>query len=37
MSGQLALLPAIKKTMDEVMAGPSLDEMEGSLAAERKM
>ena len=24
MSGQLALLPAIKKTMDEVMAGPSV-------------
>ncbi len=26
MSGQLALLPAIKKVMDEVMAGPSGDE-----------
>jgi butyryl-CoA dehydrogenase len=37
MSGQLALLPAIKKTMDEVMAGPSLDELEGTLAAERKL
>jgi butyryl-CoA dehydrogenase len=37
MSGQLALLPAIKKTMDEVMAGPSTDELEGTLAAERKL
>ena len=37
MSGQLALLPAIKKTMDEVMAGPSTDELEGALAAERKL
>src|SRR5271167_3508720 len=37
MSGQLALLPAIKKTMDEVMAGPSADELEGPLAAERKL
>ena len=38
MSGQLALLPAIKKTMDEVMAGPSMgDEAEGLLAAEQKM
>jgi butyryl-CoA dehydrogenase len=37
MSGQLALLPAIKKTMDEVMAGPSFDELEGSLAAEQKV
>jgi butyryl-CoA dehydrogenase len=36
MSGQLALLPAIKKTMDEVMAGPSGEELEGPLAAERK-
>jgi butyryl-CoA dehydrogenase len=38
MSGQLPLLPAIKKTMDEVMAGPSMgDEIEGFLAAEQKI
>ena len=37
MSGQLALLPAIKKMMDEVMAGPSGEELEGTLAAERKL
>jgi len=37
MSGQLALLPAIKKVMDEVMAGPSGEELEGILAAERKL
>jgi len=37
MSGQLALLPAIKKTMDEVMAGPSFEEPEGSLGAEQKI
>ena len=37
MSGQLPLLPAIKKVMDEVMAGPSGDELEGTLAAERKL
>ena len=38
MSGQLPLLPAIKKTMDEVMAGPSMgDEAEGALAAEQKI
>ena len=35
MSGQLALLPAIKKVMDEVLAGPSTEEIEGTLAAER--
>ncbi|HEY3926879.1 MAG TPA: acyl-CoA dehydrogenase family protein [Candidatus Koribacter sp.] len=35
MSGQLALLPAIKKVMDEVLAGPSTEEIEGHLAAER--
>src|SRR2546421_3621623 len=35
-SGQLPLMPAIKKLMDEVLAGPSLAEpLEGSLAAER--
>jgi butyryl-CoA dehydrogenase len=37
MSGQLALLPAIKKTMDEVMAGPSFEELEGTLATEQKI
>jgi alkylation response protein AidB-like acyl-CoA dehydrogenase len=37
MSGQLALLPAIKKLMDEVMAGPSGEELEGVLAADRKL
>jgi butyryl-CoA dehydrogenase len=38
MSGQLPLLPAIKKTMDEVMSGPSMgDDAEGFLAAEQKM
>ena len=37
MSGQLPLLPAIKKTMDEVMAGPSFEELEGHLAAEQKI
>ena len=37
MSGQLPLMPAIKKLMDEVMAGPSFgEELEGPLAAERK-
>jgi butyryl-CoA dehydrogenase len=37
MSGQLPLLPAIKKTMDEVMAGPSFEEPEGALSAEQKI
>ncbi|HUI85482.1 MAG TPA: acyl-CoA dehydrogenase family protein [Candidatus Binatia bacterium] len=37
MSGQLALLPAIKKVMDEVMSGPSGEELEGALAADRKL
>ena len=38
MSGQIALLPAIKKLMDEVMAGPTMgEELEGPLANERKM
>ncbi len=38
MSGQLALMPAIKKLMDEVLSGPSMgDEMEGALAEERKL
>jgi alkylation response protein AidB-like acyl-CoA dehydrogenase len=38
MSGQLALMPAIKKLMDEIMSGPSSAEpLEGTLAAERTM
>jgi alkylation response protein AidB-like acyl-CoA dehydrogenase len=38
MSGQLALMPAIKKLMDEILSGPSMgDEMEGPLADERKL
>jgi Acyl-CoA dehydrogenase, C-terminal domain len=38
MSGQLPLLPAIKRLMDEVLAGPSMSEgSEGVLAAERAM
>jgi butyryl-CoA dehydrogenase len=38
MSGQLALMPAIKKLMDEVLSGPSMgEEMEGPLADERKL
>jgi alkylation response protein AidB-like acyl-CoA dehydrogenase len=38
MSGQLALMPAIKKLMDEVLSGPSTgDEIEGPLADERKL
>jgi alkylation response protein AidB-like acyl-CoA dehydrogenase len=38
MSGQLPLMPAIKKLMDEVLAGPGLsEELEGSLAEERKL
>src|SRR5207253_7550172 len=38
MSGKLALMPAIKKLMDEVLAGPSMaDPLEGSLAAERTL
>jgi alkylation response protein AidB-like acyl-CoA dehydrogenase len=38
MSGQLPLMPAIKKLMDEVLAGPSMgDEAEGPLAEERKL
>ncbi|MDR3764172.1 MAG: acyl-CoA dehydrogenase family protein [Acidobacteriota bacterium] len=37
MSGQLPLLPAIKKLMDEVMAGPSFaEEDERKLATQRK-
>jgi butyryl-CoA dehydrogenase len=38
MSGQLALMPAIKKLMDEVLSGPSASEdLEGALAEERKL
>src|SRR5439155_20559043 len=38
MSGKLALMPAIKKLMDEVLAGPSMaDPLEGPLAAERTL
>ena len=37
MSGQLPLMPAIKKLMDEVLSGPSTgEEIEGPLAEERK-
>ncbi|HWG88360.1 MAG TPA: acyl-CoA dehydrogenase family protein [Candidatus Acidoferrales bacterium] len=38
MSGQLALMPAIKKLMDEIMSGPSTAEpLEGALSAERTL
>jgi butyryl-CoA dehydrogenase len=38
MSGQLPLMPAIKKLMDEVLSGPaSADDIEGALAEERKL
>ncbi|MGH9538646.1 MAG: acyl-CoA dehydrogenase family protein [Terriglobales bacterium] len=38
MSGQLPLMPAIKKLMDEVLAGPSaVEELEGPLADERRL
>src|SRR4051794_12508112 len=38
MSGQLALLPAIKRIMDEVMSGPAAPlEREGPLAAEHQL
>jgi len=38
MSGQLPLMPAIKKLMDEVLAGPSSgEEIDGPLAEERKL
>jgi butyryl-CoA dehydrogenase len=38
MSGQLALMPAIKKLMDEVLAGPSMGEpLDGALATERTL
>jgi butyryl-CoA dehydrogenase len=38
MTGQLPLMPAIKKLMDEVLSGPSTgEEFEGALAEERKL
>src|SRR4051812_47026995 len=38
MSGQLPLMPAIKKLMGEVLGGPSVgEELEGPLAEERKL
>ena len=38
MSGQLALMPAIKQLMDEVLSGPSMgDDVEGPLAEEQKL
>src|ERR1700741_2092634 len=38
MTGQLPLMPAIKKFMDEVLSGPSMgEEFEGALAEERKL
>src|SRR6202051_220761 len=38
MSGQLPLMPAIKKLMDEVLSGPSsAEDLEGALADERKL
>jgi alkylation response protein AidB-like acyl-CoA dehydrogenase len=38
MSGQLPLMPAIKKLMDEVLSGPSMSEdLEGPLAEESKL
>src|SRR5437763_8636214 len=38
MGGQLALMPAIKQLMDEVLSGPSaIDDIEGVLADEQKL
>jgi butyryl-CoA dehydrogenase len=38
MSGQLPLMPAIKKLMEEVLSGPSTgEEIDGALAEERKL
>src|SRR6202167_4007227 len=38
MTGQLPLMPAIKKLMDELLSGPSMSEdIEGALAEERKL
>jgi alkylation response protein AidB-like acyl-CoA dehydrogenase len=36
-SGHLPLMPAIKKLLDEVLAGPPDDDADGSLAAERRL
>ncbi|MBV9573800.1 MAG: acyl-CoA dehydrogenase family protein [Acidobacteriales bacterium] len=36
-SGQLPLMPAIKKLMDEVMSGASTEDFEGPLSEERKL
>jgi alkylation response protein AidB-like acyl-CoA dehydrogenase len=38
MTGQLPLMPAIKKLMDEVLSGPSMaEELDGALPDERKL
>src|SRR4029453_8900007 len=38
MSGQLPLMPAIKKLMDEVLSGPTMgEEIDGALPEERKL
>ena len=38
MTGQLPLMPAIKKLMDEVLSGPTMaEDLEGPLADERKL
>jgi alkylation response protein AidB-like acyl-CoA dehydrogenase len=38
MSGQLPLMPAIKKLMDEVLSGPSMaEDVDGPMAEERKL
>jgi alkylation response protein AidB-like acyl-CoA dehydrogenase len=38
MTGQLPLMPAIKKLMDEVLSGPSaLEDLDGSLTEERRL
>jgi alkylation response protein AidB-like acyl-CoA dehydrogenase len=37
MSGQLALLPAIKKLTDQIMSGEAGEPLEGTLAAERTL
>src|SRR5713226_8939135 len=38
MTGQLPLMPAIKKLMDEVLSGPSMaEELDGALPEERKL
>jgi butyryl-CoA dehydrogenase len=37
MAGRLALMPALRKVMDEVLSGPAAEVREGPLAAERQM